>query len=624
MYVATPIRNTHRRPVAWGVGRPGGYSGDQQTPAASALGGHVRGAIVASAHTLMTRSIDTFMFAASVVAVLTGCASEIDDEDGADDSFLDSGKADGLGGDLEAFEVLGILRLVNQGELAYLDSSRTDGGVGLAASAVAEIAELRDRAALGPVDPDGMVIDSLEALDAIPYVGPRTFERLLVAAREDRWIIDAPAPCRQLAPPTSEIANFLKLFTTDGSLSMDDWSFMESAARLLPKRASADARALVAVLGDPNIEIAADLRATIRDLVERQFGYAAPSSTTSVAESLASNITEVDRHLACVSALAARDTTRELVAVIDSGFQIDHPALSGRIWTNPTEVPDNATDDDGNGLVDDVHGWDFVRSVADVTGPNLSSADHGTHVGGCAVTGSSRIQMISLRAMDGLVDSTTGPRIVAAIDYAAAHGARVVNLSQVISEDFYVPVIEAMARHPELLFIAASGNNAQRIGSPLTSNARLVDVPNVLIVAAHDDEQRLTDYATFGSPGVDLAALGDRVSARELTGTTFYELRHGSSQAAPAVANAAAKLRLVNPGLDVAAIRSVLTRTVDAAPAWDGIVEAGGSLNTTRAVSLAALLELIERGVSKHDAAYQLLLSAAERRVLLPLVDAQP
>src|SRR5262249_52236643 len=123
-----------------------------------------------------------------------------------------------------------------------------------------------------------------------------------------------------------------------------------------------------------------------------------------------------------------------LVGVIDSGLDLTHPDLVSNFYTNPGEIPDNGVDDDGNGFVDDVHGWDFVESAAEPLDPN----GHGTHCSGIlgaagnngiGVSGVAwRVRILPLRFLDvSGVGTTTGA--IDAIDYAVAMGARVLSNS---------------------------------------------------------------------------------------------------------------------------------------------------------------------------------------------------
>ena len=153
----------------------------------------------------------------------------------------------------------------------------------------------------------------------------------------------------------------------------------------------------------------------------------APSSEP-LASWLEQNVTETDPAFECLSRMVGGTDVLN-VAVIDTGFDAEQEALSPKVWTNLGEISGNGLDDDGDGLVDDVHGWDFTRSAAlQKDGENPS---HGTHVLGLLTAGTDRLRAMGLRASREFIGSgdSLGERVRTAVDFAAAHGARFINRS---------------------------------------------------------------------------------------------------------------------------------------------------------------------------------------------------
>jgi subtilisin family serine protease len=219
-----------------------------------------------------------------------------------------------------------------------------------------------------------------------------------------------------------------------------------------------------------------------------------------------------------IDAPEAWDITRGdpsvVVAVIDSGVNLDHPDIAPNLWTNPGEIPGNGLDDDGNGFVDDLHGWDFYAGDAD---PRDSShavtSSHGTHVAGtiAARGGDSHgvvgvapgVRVMALRAGSSLLSTSA---IVSSIRYAAAEGAKVVNMSLGVTE-LNPALREAMAAAPGVLFVAAAGNaGSDNDLKPFSPCAE--PVPNVICVAATGPADTLAPFSNRGATTVDLAAPG--------------------------------------------------------------------------------------------------------------------
>jgi subtilisin family serine protease len=225
-----------------------------------------------------------------------------------------------------------------------------------------------------------------------------------------------------------------------------------------------------------------------------------------------------------------------LVAVVDEGIEYDHPDLAANIWINPGEsngIP--GADDDGNGIVDDIHGADFAPD-----GPSLPDGDprdiggHGTHVAGTiAARGNNGLGVTGVnwqaRLMAVRVLSPSGGSdlaIAEGFDYAADEGARVVNAS--LGGPGSSPVMhDAMARHPNTLFVVAAGNEANNndvnATSPCTENNA-----NLICVAATSPSEGLASFSNFGATTVDIGAPGTIVLSGGLGRTRLSDGFEGS------------------------------------------------------------------------------------------------
>lgn len=218
----------------------------------------------------------------------------------------------------------------------------------------------------------------------------------------------------------------------------------------------------------------------------------------------------------------ARDTTNlPVVAVIDTGIDYTHPDLAGNLWANPGEIAANAADDDGNGYVDDVIGFDFVGAIGDPA----DSGDHGTHVAGTiAAVGGNGVGLIGVDSeaqIMALKVSTNGNNFIAssvieAIEYAAMmrdQGINVVAINASFggggSNTTERSAIEA-AGTAGIIFCAAAGNDSANNNTTKFYPASY-RLPNMIVVAATDQEDALASFSNYGSTTVDLAAPGANI-----------------------------------------------------------------------------------------------------------------
>ncbi|HWR82837.1 MAG TPA: S8 family serine peptidase, partial [Candidatus Deferrimicrobium sp.] len=236
-----------------------------------------------------------------------------------------------------------------------------------------------------------------------------------------------------------------------------------------------------------------------------------------------------------------------IIAIIDSGIAYDHPDLAANMWTNPGEIPHDGIDNDGNGLVDDVFGYDFryddsePMDPIDFAGGNLG---HGTHVAGTigavghnnsGVTGvMQRVKLMALKA-GGVDNGLTGTAIAQAISYAISKGARAINASfgrrGFCSQMEYASL--SAANTAGVMFLAAAGNadsdndvipqfpSGYSIATPCGPA-----LPNVISVAAITQTGHKAAFSNFGATSVQIAAPGVNINSTKPTSNTTDLLFH--------------------------------------------------------------------------------------------------
>jgi subtilisin family serine protease len=225
-----------------------------------------------------------------------------------------------------------------------------------------------------------------------------------------------------------------------------------------------------------------------------------------------------------------------IVAVIDTGIDYTHEDLTANMWTNPGETPGDGSDNDGNDFVDDYYGYDFIGADANNPQPDSDPLDddgHGTHVAGIVAATANNakgiagtapgVRLMAVKALDSQGYGTT-TAIADAIHYAATNGAQVVNMSYGTSPGIFDPLeYNAIAAHPDVLFVAAAGNetndNDVNAVSPAgftidwTIDGTLYQaLPHLMSVAAlAQTGGDLTGFSNFGATSVDLAAPGEAI-----------------------------------------------------------------------------------------------------------------
>jgi Ca2+-binding RTX toxin-like protein len=277
-----------------------------------------------------------------------------------------------------------------------------------------------------------------------------------------------------------------------------------------------------------------------------------------------------------------------VVSVIDTGIDYTHPDLDDNMWINRGEVAGNGIDDDGNGFVDDYHGYDFVNEDGDP----FDDYFHGTHVAGTiAAEGNNSLgvtgvawdaQLMAVKVLDAGGFGTEFD-IIQGIEYSALTGADISNNSYRgygFSQGIYDAI--ALAGANGHLFVAAAGNetNDNDINPAYPASYNL---DNIVAVAATTADDTIASFSNYGAATVDLGAPGDNIFST-LPGNGYGSLS-GTSMATPHVAGTAALLLSQNPDLSVSELKSLLLDTTDPLATLAGLSVSGGRLNAANALN---------------------------------------
>ena len=295
-----------------------------------------------------------------------------------------------------------------------------------------------------------------------------------------------------------------------------------------------------------------------------------------------------------------------VVAVLDTGLDLFHPDIVANIYRNPGEIPANGVDDDGNGFVDDVTGWDFGGDgqARDNNPQDPVTQGHGTSVAGTiGAVGNNGIGVVGVAWNVKILPLKVFPDqglaatfdIISANEYVAMMKGRGVNI--VVTNNSYGALAEEnfdqfndaeeisvqAVTDAGIVFVASAGNDTNDNDGSVKAYPASYNNPDIVSVAATTNKDGIAGFSNFGATTVDVGAPGEQVLTLETGGG--YRLIDGTSFSGPYTAGVVAMMASINRFATKQQLRSALLSSVDQIPALAGRVVTGGRVNLFKALN---------------------------------------
>ncbi|MCX7749642.1 MAG: S8 family serine peptidase [Clostridia bacterium] len=294
-----------------------------------------------------------------------------------------------------------------------------------------------------------------------------------------------------------------------------------------------------------------------------------------------------------------------IVGVLDTGTDTSHPDLSGNIYINPGEIPGNGVDDDQNGFIDDVNGWDFANKDSSV----FDTADrdsHGTHVSGTIAASANtegvigaapNVKILPLKFIDS---GGTTSDAVTAIQYAKNMGVSIINCSW--GQNSYDSALyDAMASASNITFVCAAGNENCDISVIYHWPAGFT-MPNLITVGATDLKGNMAYFSNYGRD-VDIAAPGFNIYST--LPNNSYGYYSGTSMASPHVAGIAALIKSQNTGMTAQAVVEKLKSAAITCDSLNGKVSGSLAADAYNALKSSGFLSFLSSKATEYSVAME-------------------
>lgn len=294
-----------------------------------------------------------------------------------------------------------------------------------------------------------------------------------------------------------------------------------------------------------------------------------------------------------------------IVALLDTGVDITQPALLDGLWKNTGEIAGDGIDNDKNGYIDDVDGWNFYKDTNVVYNPRSSTEDaHGTHCAGTIIAhgvsgitgiagGIDAVRLMPVKVVGGPDQSGTVENLIKGIRYAERNGAAICNIS--LAFEKWNEKLYQVMKKSNMLFVVAAGNGGSDTRGSGVDLAEFPRYPacyglaNVITVANLKCNGRLHYSSNYSAVHVDLAAPGTKIYGLSIADPDGEEMT-GTSMAAPMASAVAALVYAGHKNWDIRQVRQALLDSVRRLEPLKGLVKTGGMLNIAGAMSCKGVL----------------------------------
>ncbi|MGB4658417.1 MAG: S8 family peptidase [Mobilitalea sp.] len=340
------------------------------------------------------------------------------------------------------------------------------------------------------------------------------------------------------------------------------------------------------------IELAELGEANVVTNAQRTISYYGYSNTTAVQA-----VEDVDIDASSAWSLSQGANREVIIALIDTGVDYTNEELSEVIWTNNGETANDGIDNDKNGYIDDVYGWDFYNNTAFVyNSRNASEYDHGTHGAGSigaainnigieGIASDFNIKIMIVKALGGSGGYGDAASVVKAIQYAEAMGADICNMS--FGTTTYDEELEQAVADSDMLFVCAAGNG-DRAGNGVDNDVTPLypasfDLDNVISVANLNFTGELDSSSNYGDESVDIAAPGAYILSTIAAGK--YGYMSGTSMSAPMVTAVTAMTYSYYKDITMLEAKAIVLSSTEQLDSLQGKVSSGGILNAYNALT---------------------------------------